>query len=615
MNAIPLSPAAQRPKFSKRFILIGVFLFVVAVVAAVWGNMPGGGIKEKTALVLDLQGRIVEQRSGGLREKLLAQSGGDGADSQTQLRDVLAALELAAKDDKISSVYLATDDLAGAGMASLREIGAALTRFKASGKKVVAWGAAFDQKRYYLAAHADEFYLHPMGGVMLQGLGGYRNYYRAALDRLGIDANVIRSGKYKNFGEAYFANGPSAETKESDKVLLDGLWATYTEDIERVRKLPAGSIAKGIENLTARLTALKGDAAKLALEDKLITGIKTRDEVRAMMIERGALDTETKSFRQVSLSRYIAKNKPTTGGDAVAVVIAEGEIGDGVAPAGRIGGRSTAALIRKAREDSNIKAVVLRVNSPGGSAFGSELIRHELELTRTAGKPVVVSMGDVAASGGYWIAMSADEVIADAATVTGSIGVFGILPTGEKAMEKLSISTGGYGTTWLSEAMYDPRRALDPRMAELVKVSIDRIYSDFTTKAAAARKTTPEKIDEVAQGRVWTGAQAKERGLIDRVGSYRDALAAATTRAKLAEGAPVRYIERERSPLEQFLERLGGEAMIDIAKHFELNFMPVGVPANVTREMQRDMAWIASLADSAKTGLPFSVITHCLCGQ
>lgn len=611
---IPNSPASRRARFSTRFIVIGLLLFVAAVVVAVWSNMPSTRIKEKTALVLDLQGRIVEQRSGGLREKLLSQADGI-PNTQTQLRDVLTALELAAKDDNITSVYLATEDFSGAGLASLREIGAALTRFKASGKKVVAWGAMFDQTRYYLAAHADEIYLHPMGGVLMQGYGRYRNYYRAALDRLGVEANVIRSGKYKNFGEPYFANSPSKETLESDKALYDGLWVTYTGDVERARKLPAGTIGKGIDELTARLSAAKGDMAALALDSKLINGIKTREEVRALMIERGARDEESKSFRQINLSRYLARHKSVPSGEAVGVIVAEGEIGDGVAPPGSIGGRSTAELIRKAREDSDIKALVLRVNSPGGSAYGSELIRQELELTKKAGKPVVISMGDVAASGGYWISMSADEVIADPATITGSIGVFGLLPTGEKAMEKLSISTGGYATTWLGEAMYDPRRALDPRMAELVRISIDRIYSEFTSKAAVSRKTTPDKIDEVAQGRVWTGAQAKERNLIDRVGSYHDAIAAATSRAKMADSGRVKYIERERSPLEKLLERLGGDVMISIAKQYQLAFTPIGIPGGVARDVQQELNWLSDVADRAKTGMPFAVVTHCLCGQ
>ena len=290
---------------------------------------------------------------------------------------------------------------------------------------------------------------------------------------------------------------------------------------------------RDIDALPQRLAAAGGDLAKLALDVRLVDALKTRDELRELMIQRGARDDELKSFRQVGFDDYLRRLKPQRDGDAVAVVVAEGEIGDGEAPPGRIGGLSTAALIRKARDDEQVKALVLRVDSPGGSAFGAELIRRELELTRKAGKPVVVSMGDLAASGGYWVATAADEVIADAATVTGSIGVFTLLPTAEKALDKLGVHTGGAPTTWLGGA-YDPRRAIDPRFAALVQSSVDHTYAEFIAKVAAARQRTPAQIDAVAQGRVWTGAQALERGLVDRLGSYGDALDAAAARGKLA---------------------------------------------------------------------------------
>jgi protease-4 len=458
-----------------------------------------------------------------------------------------------------------------------------------------------------------------MGMLIMQGYGRYRNYYKDALDRVGVSANVIRSGKYKNFGEPYFTTAPSKETMESDKYLYDGLWAIFTTDVEKARKLEAGTINKSIDEVVANLRATGGDAARMALNAKLVTALKTRDELRAMLIEKGAEDKEKKTFRQVSMSAYLSTVEARTSGDAIGVVVAEGEISDGVEPPGKIGGRSTADLIRKAREDEKIKAILLRVNSPGGSAYGSELIRRELELTRKAGKPVVVSMGNVAASGGYWISMAADEVIADAATITGSIGVFGMLPTGEKTMEKLSVYTGGYHTTWLGSAMYDPRRALDPRMAELVKLSIDHIYTDFTTKAAAARKTTPDKIDEIAQGRVWTGAQAKDRGLIDRTGSFADAVKAATTRAKLDDGARLAYIEAERSKFETFLERFATQAVTDYAtgvmRQFDTTLGTSILPKSVAAEAQRDLTWLAEIAERGKTGFPFAAVAHCLCGK
>lgn len=604
---------------TRRFLFNAIFLLIVIGILVLLLSPSGLTLKDKTALVMNFDGRIVEQKSGNARDKLMESVGGGDSDGQIQLRDIIAVLDAAAKDSKIDRVVVLVDDFPGAGLSTLREVGAAITRFKASGKQVVAWAGNYDQAAYYLAAHADEIYLHPMGMVMTQGYGRYRNYYKDALDRVGVSANVIRTGKYKNFGEPYFTTAPSKETMESDKYLYDGLWATYTTDVEKARKLEAGTINRGIDAANALLKAAGGNAAKVALDGKLVTALKTRDELRAMLIERGAKDEDKKTFRQVSLSGYLATVRSKISGDAIGVVVAEGEISDGMQPPGKIGGRSTSDLIRKAREDDKIKAIVLRVNSPGGSAYGSEMIRRELELTRKAGKPVVVSMGNVAASGGYWISMAADEIIADAATITGSIGVFGMLPTGEKTMEKLSLYTGGYHTTWLGAAMYDPRRALDPRMAELVKLTIDRIYTDFTTMAAAARKTTPDNIDEVAQGRVWTGAQAKDRGLIDRIGSFNDALKSAATRAKLDDTARVSYIEADRNKFEQFIERFATQATAElvrtIATQFDAGIVTSVVPRSVVIDAQRDLAWLAEIAERGKTGLPFAVVAHCLCSS
>jgi len=294
------------------------------------------------------------------------------------------------------------------------------------------------------------------------------------------------------------------------------------------------------------------------------------------------------------------------------VIVAQGEISDGRAPAGRIGGLSTAELVRKARDDDKIKAVVLRVNSPGGSAFGSELVRRELELTRQAGKPVVVSMGDVAASGGYWISMAADEVIADEATITGSIGVVALLPTAEGAMNKLGVRTGGVTTTWLAGA-YDPRRAFDPRFGQLVQSIIDRAYLDFTTLAATARKTTPERIDEVGQGRVWSGRQAVEVGLVDRTGGLGDALTAAAERAKLPSGHRVQYLEARPGRLERLLQDIGATLVAAIGQPADLRgtLLALGLAPAVAPEVVQDLGWLAEVAERRQ---PFAAVTHCLCG-
>jgi protease-4 len=576
-------------------------------------------LEDKTVLVLDLAGPLVEQGAGGTRETLLRQVQGEDQ-GQVRLRDVMAVLDAAARDPKIERVLLLPEDLAGGGLSAQREVAAALERFKASGKQVVAWATGFDQRQYYLAAHANEVYVHPMGAVALQGYGRLRNYYRQALDRVGVSANVVRVGKYKNAAEPFFASAPSKETLESEAYLYDALWSLYTRGVEKARKLPEGAVAQGIAALPGSLQALQGDTARLALEGRLVDGLKTRDELRAMLIERGAEDSKAKTFRQIGWREYLSRQKSAASGPAIGVVVAEGEIGEGEEPPGRIGGRSTAELIRKARNDDEVKAVVLRVNSPGGSALGSELIRRELELTRAAGKPVVVSMGDVAASGGYWIALAADEVLADPATITGSIGVFGMLPTAQGLMDKLSVGTGGHATTWLATG-YDPRRPLDPRFEQLIQSAIGRVYTDFIAKAATARKTTPDKIDAVAQGRVWTGTQALERGLIDRTGAWSDALKAAATRAKLPEDARLRWMEREPGRLEQLagffkssvaaavLQALGFGAPGLSAPGLS-GAAPAGGLLDAGTQALQDLVWLQDLAQRRR---PFEAVVHCLC--
>jgi protease-4 len=373
-------------------------------------------------------------------------------------------------------------------------------------------------------------------------------------------------------------------------------------------------VAKGIEELPQRMAAANGSAAKVALDARLIDGLKTRDEVRALMVKRGVYDDSNKSFRQVSFQDYLSRNPPKLLGDAVAVVVAAGDITEGTGGPGTVGGISTSNMIRAAREDRQVKALVLRINSPGGSAYGSELIRRELELTRAAGKPVVVSMGDVAASGGYWISMSADEVIADPNTVTGSIGVFAILPTADKVVDKLGIHTAGVTTTWLADA-YNPLRPLDPRFVQVIQASINHIYDEFTTKAAIARRTTPDKIDAVGQGRVWTGAQAKERGLVDRLGSYGDALQSAARRAHLEGDFRVAYAEREDGLFARFLERFGLSDAQALNVQIKLGLLPANLaldalPAGAAAGVAKDLGWLSQVANRRQ---PFAAVTHCLC--
>ncbi len=597
--------------FSRRLVFNLIFVAIVVLIVVALARGGGPVLLDRTALVMDLEGSISEQRAGDLRATALDQLGGGQTPQKLLLREVVSVLDTAAADDTISSVVLLLDNLQPTGFATLREVSSAVDRFRASGKKVVAWGSGYDQRQYYIAAHADEVYLHPQGDVSLKGFGSLRNYYKDAMDKVGVKANLIRVGTFKAAAEPFILNAPSKASIEADQALYGNLWKTYTDEIEKRRKLPVGTIDADIARLPELVVAAGGDAGKLSVQLKIVDGLKTRDELRATMIERGAKDEQDKTFRQVSYAGYLSRIRPQLTGDAIGVVVAEGEIVDGKAPAGTIGGLSTANLIRKAREDDSIKAVILRVNSPGGSSFGSELVRHELELTRAAGKPVVVSMGDVAASGGYWISTASDQIVADAATITGSIGVFALLPNVADGLEKVGVHPEGVQTNWLRNAG-DPRLPLDPRLAKIIQSLVDRIYADFTARVAQARKTTPEKVDAIGQGRVWTGLQARDRNLVDTIGGFDVAVKAAASRAKLGDKPRLVWVEREPGPFARLVATLNAQLHVAIGQEIDSVVAGTGTPPTVARDVRRDLGWLSDLAEHRKS---YGTVVHCLCAN
>jgi protease-4 len=612
-----------------RRALLNLLLLVLLLAAAwLWWKSSPPALQPRTALVIDLSGPVTEQHIGGesplQRLRRLARTGNPES-TQWRVRDLLQALDTASRDERITHALLLLDDFAGAGLPVLRELAGALERFKAAGKPVYAWGADFNQRRYYLAAHATEVWLDPMGDVLIEGLGRRRNYYRELFDKVGVQAHVLRVGEFKSAGEIYSDRAPSPQSLQADAVLYEDLWASWQQGVERARRLPAGHIASGIAALPGSLAAAGGNAAQLALDYRLVDALRTRADARQRLIELGESTTDGKSFRQVPLAGYMRHVRPRSDGDAVAVIVAQGTIGDSRAAPGRIGGLSTGELVRRAREDDRIKAVVLRVDSPGGSAYGSELVRRELALTRQAGKPVVVSMGNVAAAGGYWISMAADEVIADETTITGSIGVVAMVPSAERALDRAGIHTGGHTTTWLVGA-YDPRRAPDPRFLTLVQTVIDRIYGDFLRLVAGQRKITPEAVHAVAQGRVWTGRQALAHGLVDRNGSFGDAIASAARRAGLPADARVVYLEQQPSRwqrLMQWVEMQVAAALADVLAD-ETGMAGLTGPgaaspargaaallqAPLLGEIADDLGW---LADVAQRRRPYDAVAHCLC--
>ncbi|HWT14500.1 MAG TPA: signal peptide peptidase SppA [Patescibacteria group bacterium] len=596
---------------TRRLVINAIFLLVLLIVLVAMFSGGTGPLEQKTTLVLNPQGAIVEQYTAEPLDRALGESLGNPVE-ETRVRDIIQALEAAATDPHITQVLLVTHGIAGIGPATTRELAAALREFRTSGKKLYAYADGYEQRGYLLAAQADEVLLHPQGAVLLEGLGRYRTYYADAFEKFGIDAHLFRVGEYKSAGEPYIRSDSSPEADEADLFWMNDVWSRHLADIAEARKLDVATLKAQIDDYPALLHAVQGDLAKLALSQKLVDALVTRDQLEAKLAASGAAGDHDRGFRQIGFIDYVQRlnavphlpGKPT-----VAIVVAEGEIVDGDGEPGTIGGDTTGNLLREAREDEHVKAVVLRVNSPGGSVFPSELIRREVELTQAAGKPVVVSMGDLAASGGYWISMNADRIYADPSTITGSIGIFGLFFNVPEAMGKVGLNTDGVGTTWLAGA-FDPARPLDPKVGAMIQDVLDAGYRDFTTKVAEARKQEVAAIDAVARGRVWSGAQAKQHGLVDEFGGLEAAIADAAKRAKLDADHASRYIEEAPSMFESMMieaSRSGATALMR-----EHGFLS---PLALLREPAKtELARLQRLMHTRPNrGLPIAIQAHCEC--
>jgi protease-4 len=535
------------------FLFLGLFLLLML---GFWAGGAERAIQNDSVLVIKPHGTLVEQFSIEPIERALQGLSGNPP-KQVQVRDLVAAIDAAAADNRISRILLEPQDLHAGGFAALREVAAALDRFRAAGKPVIVWASNMDQGQYYLAAHADRILLDPMGGIVLTGLANYRLFYKDLLDRLGVDVHLFRVGQFKSAAEPYILDHASPEAKEADAYWMGGLWDRYLDEVARLRKLEPAALRAAVDGLPEAIAGTKGDLGQLAFSQHLVDGLATHDDLENMMRKEGVpAGRKGDGFRQVDLRRYVASL--SAGGafaPGVAVVVAEGEIVGGKQPQGTIGGESTAELIRAAREDRRTKALVLRVNSPGGEVYAAEQIRREVELTKEAGIPVVVSMGDVAASGGYWISMNADRIYAEPNTITGSIGIFGMYFTVPGTLDKLGVKSDGVGTGPLAGA-FNITRPLDPKVAALIQAIIDKGYRDFVGNVAKARGKPYDAIDTIAQGRVWTGQQALERGLVDQLGGLREAIADAAERAKLGKNPAVHYVEAPLGGFEQFLVSL-----------------------------------------------------------
>lgn len=537
-------------------ITIAVLLFGIGLMM---GGSRHAAVPSTSALVVDIQGALVEQFSGDPAQRAFDRLFGQRDEKpQTRLRDVLTAIETAKTDRRIKALVLETDGMDAAGLESLQEIGHAIRDFKKTGKPVFALGSSYDQSQYYLASMADTVFIHPMGEVFLRGFGLYQPYFKDALDKLGVEWNVFRVGKYKSAVEPFMLNGMSPEAREDYTALVDQLWSSYQSDVTMARKLPGDAIKDYSNNLDQGLTATGGDGARLALNAHLVDKIADFDQMEEA-VEK-VVGTADHSFRSVDFRDYVAGlDAGGFAGDRVGVIVAEGDIQNGDQPPGSIGGDSLSNLLREARYDDSIKAVVLRVDSPGGSSFASDLILREVELTQKAGKPVVISMGNVAASGGYWISMSGDAIYASPSTITGSIGAFGMLPTFQDSLTKIGVHTDGVGTGPYSDA-YDVTRAMTPEMKQMFQLSVDNLYASFVDKVAQHRHMKSTAVEAIAQGEVWTGADAKRLGLVDKFGGLEEAEAAAAKMADLGPNYTVAYLERPLSFTDRFLMDLSSQS-------------------------------------------------------
>ncbi|WP_101925680.1 MULTISPECIES: signal peptide peptidase SppA [Luteimonas] len=606
-------------RLALNLLFFGLIFLVALIVlfAIIGGGSRPAPLLERSTLVLAPEGALVEQYRTDPFMRALAENSGSGV-GEVQLRDLLRALDAAREDDRIERVLLRTDRLTFSGYASMREVADAIAAVRAAGKQVVAYGEYYGQQQYLLAAQADEIYLDPEGGLMLEGLSGYRQYYREALaDKLEVDMHLFKVGEYKSAAEPYILDGASPEAKEADLYWMNDIWQRHIADIAAARGLDPATINADIDALPAGIAAAGGDLAQYALDHKLIDGLKTREEIENLLVERGVADEDAEGgFRQISMGEYLAHVEPTLGAadrrDTVAVVVAEGGITGGEQPPGTIGGESTSALLREARDDEHVKSVVLRVDSGGGEVFASEQIRREVEALQAAGKPVVVSMGDVAASGGYWVSMNADRIYADASTITGSIGIFALVPTFPRTLEKIGVRTDGVGTTRFAGA-FDLSRELDPEVGQVIQSVIDRGYRNFIGKVAEARERDVAQIDEVARGRVWSGTQALERGLVDELGGLRMATDKAAELAGLStEGNwRVRYVEKAATPFGRFLSGfIGGslgQALLGGESAFARDLL-----ARVVPRAEYDLQLLEGVM-TPTPGKPAKAIAYCFC--
>lgn len=575
-------------------LLFIVFILVVYFVYA--GGAPEP-MPERAALLLNPVGTIVDQRSQvAPLQALMGEP--SAADNEVLLRDVIEAIEFATDDPAINSLVMELDYLMYVGISRTQEIVRALEAFRATGKPVVAVGDYFSQDQYLLASHADHVIVHPLGGVALEGYSSYRNYFREALEKASVNMHIFRVGEHKSAVEPFMRDDMSPGEKEVTGRWLQVLWGQYVSAVETQRELAPGSVSEYANDFSGLLAAQGGDTARTALEAGLVDQLLNRSEANDYLSELVGASNEDGFYEAIMFERYVSRKRPmempgSNGEDHVAVITAQGNMLPGEQPPGTIGGDSLAALIKSTVEQDGVKALVLRINSGGGSLFASEIIRQQLLEVRAQGVPVVVSMGAVAASGGYYISAEVDEIWATAATITGSIGVFAAFPTFEELLQRLGVHTDGTGTTEMAGALRADR-PINPELVAALNIGVEYSYRSFLQIVADGRDLELDQVESLAQGRVWSAPDALELGLLDGLGSLDDAIAAAAARAGLPAHYKVDFVELPLTPrellLQQLAERLGS---LDV---WPTSSLQAGLSA-LLRPVASAVAEIAALQD------------------
>ena len=546
--------------FVREMVLNLFFIFLVLVGVGIWMQVSGGDSKEtasRGALLLDISGVIVDKPDSSQRfSKLSRQLLGASSDrlQENSLFDIVNTIRQAKDDRNITGIVMDLKNFAGGDQPSMQYIGKALKEFRDSGKPVYAVGENYSQGQYYLASFANKIWLSPQGVVDLHGFATNGLYYKSLLDKLKVSTHVFRVGTYKSAVEPFIRDDMSPAAREADSRWIGELWQNYLNTVAANRQIPAEQVFPGAQGLLEGLTKTGGDTAKYALENKLVDALASSAEIEKALTKEFGWSKTDKNYRAISYYDYALKT-PADTGDSIGVVFANGAIMDGEETQGNVGGDTTAAQIRDARLDPKVKAIVLRVNSPGGSVTASEVIRAELAAARAAGKPVVVSMGGMAASGGYWISTPANYIVANPSTLTGSIGIFGVITTVENSLDSIGVHTDGVSTSPLADVSIT--RALPPEAQQMMQLSIENGYKRFITLVADARHSTPEQIDKIAQGHVWTGQDAKANGLVDSLGDFDDAVAKAAELAKVKQWHLEYYVD-EPTFFDKVMDNMSG---------------------------------------------------------